>query len=88
MLQLPKRKRSVNDEMDRSVPIVSTDVWFRKLEVSALPLRGRLRGRNISAGKRSLKGDVVVPVVAVLRREDEGSVDEYGDSATGQSPPL
>jgi hypothetical protein len=38
--------------------------------------RGRVRGRKISAGKRSLQGDVVVPlvwVIAVFRREVDGS---------------
>jgi hypothetical protein len=48
---------------------------------------GRLRGRHISAGKRSLSGDVVVPDVAVLSRDD-WSVDELACSKKEDHSPL
>jgi hypothetical protein len=52
------------------------DLWFL---VDRCPLGfslGRLRGWYISAGKLSLRGEVVGALVAVLRREVEASDDE------------
>jgi hypothetical protein len=49
---------------------------------------GRLRGRHISAGKCSLSGDVVVPDVAVLSRDVDGSVEALGDSKIEGHSPL
>jgi len=70
-----RRTRSVQEV---SVAIVSRDSSGC---MASLPLfRGLFLGRYISAGNRSLNGDVVRALVDVSSRDVDGPGDEYGES--------